>query len=243
MNKHYVEILFKNNLLPKHIEMEVKNLRKQEKRNWKLNNKITNIIKEHVKKNLKQYLIVALIFVIGILLGVIFINNININEQKEVSEYLNNFINALKTDYEIDLNVLLRTTIVNNLLLAVILWFIGSTVIGIPIVYAIICIRGFSLGYTIAVIIATLGTWKGIAFGLITLFSQNIIFIPCIFALAVSGMKLYKSIIKDKRKENVKTEIYRHTIFSGIMTVCLILSSFVEVYISSNLLMMLIKYL
>ena len=64
---------------------------------------------------------------------------------------------------------------------------------------------------------------------------QTIFIIPVIFALGVSGIKLYKSIMKDKRKENIKGEIYRHTIFSGIMSIVLIISSFIEVYISSNL--------
>lgn len=72
---------------------------------------------------------------------------------------------------------------------------------------------------------------------------QNILFIPCILALAVSGMKLYKSIIKDKRKENIKLEITRHTVFSGIMLIMLEISSFIEVYISTNLLQISIKYL
>ncbi len=214
-------------------------MKKQEKRSLK----IIDIIKEHIQKNLKQYLIISIIFIIGILLGVIFVNNVNTNEQKEISEYINNFINALKSDYTIDTNVLLKSTIINNVIIAVALWFIGSTVVGIPIVYGIIGVRGFSLGYTIAAIVATLGTWKGICFGIVTLFFQNIIFIPCILALAVSGMKLYKSILKDKRKENIKTEIYRHTIFSAIMAICLIISAFVEVYISSNLLTTCISFL
>lgn len=214
-------------------------MRKQEKRTLK----IVDIIKGHIQKNLKQYLIISIIFVIGILLGVIFINNVNENEQKEISEYINNFINALKSDYTIDTSALLKSTIINNVIIAVALWFIGSTVVGIPIVYGIIGIRGFSLGYTISAVVATLGAWKGILFGIATLFLQNIIFIPCILALAVSGMKLYKSILKDKRKENIKTEIYRHTIFSGIMGVCLILSAFVEVYISSNLLVACVNFL
>lgn len=214
-------------------------MKKQEKRELK----VVDIIKEHIQKNLKQYLIISIIFIIGILLGVIFINNVNTNEQKEISEYLNSFINALKSDYTIDTSTLLRSTIINNAILAIALWFIGSTVVGIPIVYGIIGVRGFSLGYTIAAIVATFGTWKGIIFGILTLFFQNIIFIPSIFALAVSGMKLYKSIFKDKRKDNIKIEIYRHTIFSGIMAICLILSAFVEVYISSNLLMLCINLL
>ena len=80
-----------------------------------------------------------------------------------------------------------------------------------------------------------LGTLKGTLFTILSLLLQNIISIPCILALAVSGMKLYKSIIKDKRKENIKIEILRHTVFSLFITGILVIASVVEVYISSSL--------
>lgn len=71
---------------------------------------------------------------------------------------------------------------------------------------------------------------------------QNIIFIPCILALAVSGMKLYKAIMKDKRRETIKLEITRHTIFSCILLLGLEIAALVEVYLSSNLLEICSKY-
>lgn len=42
--------------------------------------------------------------------------------------------------------------------------------------------------------------------------------------------------MKDKRKENIKIEILRHTFCSIGLFVCLIISSLVEVYIYTNLL-------
>lgn len=212
-------------------------MRKQEKRN----SKILEIIKEHVKKNIKEYLTVGIIFLIGIIIGVIFINNANDEQKIQIQEYLGTFTQNLNSDYMIDTKALLRSSIINNLILALTLWFIGSTVIGFPIVYIIVAIRGFSLGYTVSAIIITYPIWKGILFILCTLVLQNIIFIPCIFALAVSGIRLYKSIIKDKRRENIKVEILRHTIFSACISALLVLSSFVEVYGSSNLLSLSIK--
>lgn len=87
-----------------------------------------------------------------------------------------------------------------------------------------------------------MGIGKGITFVLISMLLQNIIFIPAILALAVSGFKLYKSIVKDNRKENVKLEILRHTVFSLVMLAVLIISSLVETLISTNLLKIFIKY-
>lgn len=55
-------------------------------------------------------------------------------------------------------------------------------------------------------------------------------------------MKLYKSIMKDKRRENIKLEVIRHTIISIMLFVLLIIASLIEVYISTNLFMLVIQY-
>lgn len=123
------------------------------------------------------------------------------------------------------------------------LWFCGSTMIGIPIVFGIVGFRGFCLGYTISSTLAVLGTAKGILFCLTGVLLQTVLFLPCLFALAVSGIQFYRTIMKEKKKENVKQEFYRHTLFCLILTVGLILSSFVEVYVSTNLLSLCGNYL
>lgn len=212
-------------------------MRKQQKKNFR----ILDLTKEHIRKNIKEYLAVAIVLLIGIIIGVIFINNVDESQKTQITDYLGNFTNSLNTDYEIDTKALLKNSIISNLLLAISLWFIGSTVIGIPIVYVIIGVRGFCLGYTISSIMITYSMWKGILFIICSLLLQNIIFIPCILALAVSGIKLYKSIIKDKRRENVKIQILRHTIFSAFIAVLMIGASFVEVYGSSNIVSICIK--
>lgn len=209
-------------------------MRKREKKNLR----IMAIVKQHINNNAKEYLIVSIIFLIGIILGVMFINNTETMQKDEISQYLRNFVAALNTDYKIDFSKLLKQSITSNLALAVILWFVGSTVVGLPIVCIIIGIRGLSLGYTISSVIITYGAFKGSLFGLESLLLQNIISIPCILALGVSGIKLYKSIIKDKRKENIKIEILRHTLFSAFVALILIGAAFIETYISSSIVSM-----
>lgn len=205
-------------------------------------NNFKDLLLNHIYENLKSYLIVIIIFIIGIIAGVIFINNTNETQSTEIRNYINSFIESLKQDYHIDKVQLIKNSISDNLILIVSMWFIGSTVIGIPIVMGIVIFRGFCIGYTTASIIGVLGVQKGILFLFTTIFLQNIIFIPVIICMAISCIKLYKSIMKDKRKENIKIEIIKHTLRSILLLLCLVLASLVEVYISSNLLMMCIKF-
>ena len=204
--------------------------------------KIKETIVNHIINNKKEYIIVSLIFIIGIFLGVLFINNIQEGAKEEITTYLNQFVEKMKNNQEINNIELLKTTIGQNIILTIIIWFFGTTVIGIPVVFGVVLYRGFCLGYTISVCITVMGLTKGISFVLIILLLQNILFIPAILALAVSGFKLYKSITKDKRRENIKFEIIRHTIFSIVMLFVMVISSSIEIFVSTNILKNLIKY-
>ena len=203
---------------------------------------ILQTIKEHVVNNKKEYVIVSILFVIGIFLGVFFINNVGQEPKTLITEYLNQFIEKLKSTEDLNLVELLKTSIGQNIILAISLWFFGTTIIGIPVVFGIVSYRGFCLGYTIAACISIMGISKGIIFVLILLLLQNLLVIPAILALSVSGIKLYKSIMKDKTKENVKLEMLRHTVFSLIMLMVLIVSSVLEIFVSTNILKLCIKY-
>lgn len=204
--------------------------------------KLLEVIKEHVSNNKKEYMIVALLFVIGIFLGVLFINHVQEGQKTEITEYFNTFIEKMKNMEEINSIDLLKNSMGQNIILAIVLWFFGTTVIGIPVVFGMVIYRGFCLGYTIAVCVTVMGLPQGLWFALILLLLQNILFIPAMLALAVSGFKLYKSIIKDRKKENIKIEVVRHTIFSFLMLLILMLASVVEIFLSTNILKGVIKY-
>ena len=204
--------------------------------------RVTEIIKSHIAENIKAYIIVSLITLIGIILGVIFVNNMSETQTQDIQTYLQSFTGALKEGKTIDSGALLKKSLGNNLLLVFLMWFVGSTVIGIPVVLGIVTFRGFCLGYTISSAIKLWGTGKGMLFFATSMLLQNLIAIPCIIALAVSGIKLYKSIMKDKRRENIKLEIIRHTIFSLVMLAILAISSIIETYLSTNLLVLCKSY-
>lgn len=202
-----------------------------------------SIIKTHIENNLREYAIASIIFIIGILFGVIFINNLNDTQNNEIGNYISTSVENLKESQDINQLLFIKETIKENLTFVTLLWLMGSTVIGLLLVYIIVAFKGFCLSYTISAIFHVLNNGKTIAMLVSTMLLKNIIVIPCTIALAVSGMKVYKSIMQDRRRENIKLEILRHTCFSTFILIVLILSSLIEVYLSQLILKCCVKYI
>lgn len=126
----------------------------------KKDSKIKEILLTYIKNNIREIMVITIIFFIGLVFGVIFVNNSGQEQANEISSYINDFVNSLKNNVKVDKAELLKDALISNFLLAITLWFVGSTVIGIPIVYGIIAYKGFCLGYTVSSSMATLGMRK-----------------------------------------------------------------------------------
>lgn len=201
------------------------------------------IIIKYIQDNIKEITTIAIIFLIGIIFGIMLINNVKQEGKEELETYVSQFVENIKQENNLDTFKILKEDTKRDLLLGIIIWIAGSTVVGIPIVYGIIGYRGFCFGYTIGAFIAILGAKQGILISIIGVALQNLVFIPSIILIAASGMKLYKTTIKDKKRENIKLGICKHSIISVIGLIGIMLSSIIEVCISTNLLIFFAKYI
>ena len=148
-----------------------------------------SVLFEYVRKNKFEYIIVTVLMIIGIICGVFFINSSNNERITAISSSVTNIQELIKNEVYVNKGALLVSSLKQNILLVLIIWFIGCTIIGMPILCAIILYKGFCIGYTISAIIATLEYRKAIIFIVLSLLPQNIIIIPSILLISVSRNK------------------------------------------------------
>lgn len=205
--------------------------------------KFGTVLFNFVINNKREFLLVTVLFFVGLIIGVMFMNNLNDTQVQEIETYFNDLSTNIKNIEDVNLFNLLKTSIISNIIFVIVLWFGATTIIGIPIVYGAIAFKGFSIGFTISSIMYIYGPGNGILVSISLLLLQNVILIPAMFSICVSGAKLYKSIMKNKDRNNIKMEILRHTFFCLIMLFLMLIASFIEVYISTNLFIILLKYI
>ena len=200
-----------------------------------------SVFVEYILKNKKSFIWIISIFLFGLILGIFFVNNANIEKIEEIKEYVNTLVENIKNKNNINKSELFYQSLSKNITQILIIWLLGCTIIGNIFVFVAILYRGFSLGYTVSAIMACLGAKKGILFVISGLVLQNILYLPAFFMLCQSGIKLYNGI--RKHCINLKVEVIKHTIIMLIAILIVSISSFIEVYISTNFLIFLKDFL
>ena len=182
------------------------------------------------------------IFLIGMIAGIAFINHVKEEQMQEISSYVNSLKDNLKASDHINKTGILTQSIKQNVVFVAMIWFLGCTLLGSFLIYVAILYKGFSIGYTASAIIATLGVKSGTIFVASALVLQNLFFLPILFILSDSGIKLYKK-LRQSQYVNLKLEFMRHTAIALITVVFSVISSFIEIYISTNFLLFFKEFL
>jgi len=200
--------------------------------------KIEKVIKDHIKDNKYTYLSLFLFYIIGISIGAVAVNDLDFQQKDEMTKYFNGFLKLLNTS-EVNKISLFKLSLIDNLKIIALFWILGFTVIGVPIYYIVIGMRGFSTGFSSGIIMGVLGS-KGIIISTICFLPKEIIVIPCLIALGVSGIKLSRGILKNwfrkpvKNEDGVKQRIGPYSFVTAFFSFLILFATILEVFISSG---------
>ena len=139
------------------------------------------------------------------MVSVIVLNNSDEVQKGEIKSFIDEKINIVKTveDYN---SGTFGEVFAERIKGFVIIAFLSTTLIGVPLAYFCVAKRGFSIGYTIASIYATQSTKTAIIFICNSMLFHNIIYMASIFLVFVAGNNFIKAIIDQDRK-NIRFEI------------------------------------
>ncbi|MBA5850600.1 stage II sporulation protein M [Clostridium sp. cel8] len=199
--------------------------------------KISNLINKHIQNNFWLYVITLLCFCTGIVLGVYSVRYMGGFEKNDLLSYLNSFKSSINSG-NIDYKSILVEALKINIPMIVIMWFLGLTMIGTPVILVIDILKGFTLGFSSSFVINSLGI-NGIWFDLLGILPQNIIYVPCIIFLSVMAMEFSLTILKDRSnvqwKNHVLIKLTSYSITFIFVIIVMCIGLIMEVYVTPNI--------
>ena len=189
-------------------------------------------LKKIFSVNKRVFVFLLCLMFIGVIFGSslpIFLNN---EDKVLVSEYLSNFVSQINNGY--DSLFLFKNSLINNGIFAFLIWILGVSIIGIPIILFLFFFKSFVFGFSISSIIVNYG-FKGILFSFSYIFPHQVINL-CVYGVLTNyslifSIKLIGMIFK-KVDFNIRGAFNRYFRIFIFCFLVLILSSLFESFIS-----------
>ncbi|MGE5485206.1 MAG: stage II sporulation protein M [Ignavibacteriales bacterium] len=175
--------------------------------------------------------VVAITFLAGIASGAVGVKALAADQKSELLAYVDAFMRGIVRYTEpVSRGKVLHASLLNNARTAAATWFLGVTVIGIPVTILILFTRGFVLGFTVGFLVEELG-YKGVAFSAAAILPHNLLAVPALLCLGIASLSFSFGLIASKRAGigvDFLGEFWRYTVIALILTLVLLISSGIE---------------
>lgn len=190
-------------------------------------------IQKQVKNNLVLYFLVLVFFAAGIAAGAFTVDALSSVQKEELINYFQSFFTVLDQE-PVQSAVIFKQSLINNSQFVILIWLLGITVIGVPLILLIVGIKGFIVGFSVSFLVEGMGL-KGLLFAVAAILPQNLLIVPGIIAAAVLGISFSISMLhrkKSKPKKSFTSELAIYSINILFTLLILLLGSLVEGYIT-----------
>ena len=186
-------------------------------------------------KDKKQFIIIFVICIVAFIIGVLLPSILNEENRKIIQTSLNSFFDTIKNN-QLKTNELLFKTLTSNIIIDLILWLLGISIVGIPIVIILLGYKSLSLGFTISSIISTYklnGVIKALIYIVPNIINLFIFFVISYYSISFSLM-LFNYLFQ-KKEYNKRIIVNRYLKLLVISIIILIFSSVIETYVVPKL--------
>ena len=171
----------------------------------------------------KTLIFLLTICFIGLLTGSIFMTILNNSDKELIKETVTGFMNDINN---LNYHKIFIESLIINLLSVIVIWILGISIIGIPIVIIFIFIKSFLLSFSLASFIANFKL-KGLILGTLYNFPHNFINLVLFLYLGVYSIRLSIIILNSViRRKNVDFKVimnrYLLVLISSFITVIII---------------------
>lgn len=194
-------------------------------------------ISNHVKENMTIYVFMTILFLTGIIFGAITVNSMSFIQKQDLFFHLDRYFTQLNGEETIASKDILKRSFFFHLKYLFILFILGLTIIGLPVVWAMIFIKGLVVGFSVGFIVNQLGA-KGLLLATISIAPQNIVIIPVyIFAGSLSmifSLVLLRKLFGQSNSYSIGRPFIQYTLFFTILIICAFGSSLIETFVANE---------
>ena len=197
-----------------------------------------------IKINKKIFVFLFVLMLMGIIAGSIFTTILNSSDKELVINHLNEFIDNINNN-KLDYLFALKNNLITNISYVILIWLLGISVIGLPIIIIMFFTKCFILGFSVGAILTTFKL-KGILVSLVYVFPGQVISLLFLLLLMMYSMSFtFKMIYAILKKKSIDFKLIMNKYFKILLIVLgvVILMSLYDTYLMPRLIKLLIPFI
>lgn len=195
-------------------------------------NKLVDKLRKKVTINRKMFLSLFTLFIVGLIFGSLFVAILKESDQALIKDSLNHFFTGV-TKHTITPEKTFISTFISQITYVIVVWLLGISVIGLPIVLILYFSKSFTLGFSIGSILFHYKV-KGILLTLGYIFPHQILNFFIYTILSIYSLSLSSKILTaliHKKKIDFRFILNKY-LFILLLSICgVLLSSILEVFV------------
>lgn len=178
------------------------------------NNKVQRIFSSVIGQSWPLFLVIILFFGLGVFFGALGVDTLSQENVNQLTGVIDTFLAGI-SELHTNPAATVQKALTDNLVTWGVLFFLGLSIIGIPLILLLVFMRGFTLGFTIG-FLAKQKSSTGTLLAITAIAPHNLILIP---ALVISGVAaLSFALILLQRFFNTKIRVLPNFLgYAGVM--------------------------
>ncbi|GIN38256.1 MULTISPECIES: stage II sporulation protein M [Heyndrickxia] len=208
---------------------------------------LSNPIIRHVQEYSSIYSFIIVLFLMGVVFGAIIVNSLSIDQKEDLFYYLNQFFGQISEGKIAAPTDLFRLSFLHNVKFLGLMWVLGISIIGLPLILVLLFIKGIVVGFSVGFLVNQMG-WGGFLLSFVTVLPQNLFIIPmfifiAVVAVGVSLKLIRKIFIKQSMGVQIIPMLTQYFIVLIIAVGFISIAAGVEAYISPELMKSAMSYI
>ncbi|MBM7584425.1 stage II sporulation protein M [Bacillus pakistanensis] len=196
---------------------------------------------QHVHAHSSIYLFILTLFFMGVIFGAVVVNSLSFTQKEDLYFYLGQFFGEISDGKVAASEDLFRQSFLHNVKYLGLMWILGISIIGLPIIFVLLFMKGVVVGFSVGFLVNQMG-WEGFLLSFVSVLPQNIVIIPAFIFVGVISASFSLTLIRKIFMKNSPTyQIQMVPLFSkyaigfiiaiGVITI----AASIEAYISPTL--------
>ncbi|MFT8362411.1 MAG: stage II sporulation protein M [Sporolactobacillus sp.] len=203
--------------------------------------RIRDVLHKHLSDYRSLYIFVTALFLMGIIFGAVVVNSLSYEARNDLLQYMQNFFSDLTQGQIADSSTLYKEALSNDFQFIGLIWLLGLSVIGLPVLFVLIFVRGMFLGFTVGFLTSQMGI-RGLGVAMVSVFPQNLLIVPNDIFLTVAAvacsLKIIRHLMIKVRREALFPQLINYIFALLGASAVLVTACAFEAYVSPQLIRM-----